>query len=150
MVCGRKEKQSFDKLRRSADLDFWVSRRVLADILQATQVAHPNEACGILLGHGNRITHCLSTPNVHPTPQTHFEIDPQALIGAHRQARTGGPDVLGYFHSHPAGRAVPSATDREMAAHDGLIWAIAADGQVRFWKDDASGFSPLSYTLFAA
>jgi len=31
-----------------------------------------------------------------------------------------------------------------MAAHDGRIWAIAGEGEVRFWRDDEAGFEPLS------
>lgn len=110
----------------------------------AAAAAHPHEACGILLGRGTRITEARATANVHPTPATHFEIDPQALIDAHRAARTGGPQVLGYFHSHPRGRAQPSATDRACAAGDGKVWAILAGGDVTFWRDGEAGFTALS------
>ena len=42
-----------------------------------------------------------------------------------------GPQVLGYYHSHPRGPAHPSVTDRDEAAHDGLLWAIIAPGELR-------------------
>src|SRR6478736_4541286 len=109
--------------------------------------ALPEEACGLLLGRGGRIEQAKPARNVHPTPQTHFEIDPQALIDAHRAARDGGPRVLGYYHSHPTGRAEPSATDRAQASGDGRIWAIAAGDDVTFWRDDEDGFVALSYTV---
>ena len=109
---------------------------------QATR-AHPTECCGILLGHGAAITAAVPTRNVHPTPGTHFEIDPQALIEAHRAARAGGPQVLGYYHSHPTGSARPSATDQAMAAGDGGIWAIIAHDAVTFWRDEPGGFRQL-------
>jgi hypothetical protein len=32
-----------------------------------------------------------------------------------------------------------------MAAGDGSIWAIAAAGDVTFWRDDEDGFVALSY-----
>lgn len=141
-------------------MDLEMSRDIL-DVLQAAcKSAHPHEACGILLGTANHITRFVIAANVHPDPATHFEIDPQALIDAHRGAREGGPQVLGYFHSHPCGPARPSATDRAMAAGDGRIWAIAGtdDGadekadsaarpHVTFWRDDIAGFTPLSYAL---
>ena len=63
-----------------------------------------------------------------------------------RAARAGGPRLVGYYHSHPTGAPEPSATDRAQAAHDGRVWAIAAEGEVRFWRDDETGFVPLSYT----
>lgn len=121
-----------------------VTRGVLARILDEAARAHPRECCGILLGAGDAIRALAPADNVHPAPERHFEIDPQALIDAHRAARAGGPGVTGYYHSHPAGPASPSAVDRALAAHDGRIWAIAADGEVRFWRDREAGFEPLS------
>ena len=112
--------------------------------------AAPEEACGILLGRGGHIEQAVSARNVHPTPRSHFEIDPQALIDAHRAARQGGPEVIGYYHSHPAGTAEPSAVDSAEAAGDGRAWAIVAADGVRFWKDDTEGFTELSYTVVAS
>lgn len=92
--------------------------------------------------------------NVAPDPLRHFEIDPAALIAAHRASRAGGLAVLGYFHSHPNGLARPSATDARAAAGDGRIWAILAltqtapgrqDATLTLWRDTPSGFEPLSY-----
>lgn len=122
-----------------------VTSTALGQIRAAAAAAHPREACGILLGAGSRIAAARETPNVHPVPATHFEIDPQALIDAHRTARAGGPAVLGYFHSHPVGMAAPSATDRACAAGDGKIWAIAAGDDVTFWQDGEAGFTALPF-----
>ena len=96
--------------------------------------AHPHECCGILLGEGDRITAIRPARNVHPRPATHFEIDPQALIDAHRAERGGGPKVLGYYHSHPTGLPEPSATDKASASGDGRIWAIISGDAVRLWR----------------
>lgn len=118
-----------------------------AAILAAAAAAHPHEACGLLLGTATHIETAQATANVHPEPAHHFEIDPAALIAAHKAARGGGPQIIGYFHSHPNGLARPSATDAASAAHDGRIWAIAAAGAVSLWCDAPSGFEPLSYVL---
>ncbi|KLE33544.1 peptidase [Aurantiacibacter gangjinensis] len=107
--------------------------------------AHPHECCGVLTGTANHITTAIPARNVHPQPSTHFEIDPQTLIDAHRAARGGGPQVLGYYHSHPAGEPRPSATDQAMAAGDGAIWAIVAGGAIGWWCDAPGGFVALSY-----
>jgi len=106
--------------------------------------AHPRECCGILLGEGDRITAIRPARNVHPRPETHFEIDPQALIDAHRAERGGGPKVLGYYHSHPTGLPEPSATDKAGASGDGRIWAIISGDAVRLWRDLPGGFEALS------
>lgn len=115
----------------------------LTTLLEEATKAHPREACGLLLGQGDVIEAALPCTNVHPAPEQHFEIDPAAMIAAHRAARAGGPKVLGYYHSHPNGRAGPSATDRAMAAGDGRIWAIVAGRGVTLWRDDPAGFVPL-------
>jgi len=139
--------RSRSALRQAQGEDVLVSNHALETIRAAARAAHPREACGILLGEGARIADARETANVHATPFTCFEIDPQALIDAHRAAREGGPEIVGYFHSHPHGPPEPSETDRAMAAHDGMIWAIAAQGEVRLWRDEASCFRALSYRL---
>ena len=124
---------------------------VRMDIIQTLQTAalraHPAEACGILYGNPERITDAEPAANVHPAPETHFEIDPAALIAAHRRQREGGPRIVGYYHSHPAGQAIPSPTDRALAAHDGMVWAIIAGESVRLWRDGDAGFDPLPYDI---
>lgn len=122
-----------------------VASSALERMIAEAASAAPDECCGILLGTDNRIDSALPARNVHPDPALHFEIDPQALIDAHRAARAGGPQVIGYYHSHPHGEAAPSATDQTLAAGDGSVWAIIGKEGARFWRDDAGGFAPLSY-----
>ena len=122
-----------------------VSSDVLNALLAAAEQAHPRECCGILLGEGDAITAILPAANIHPAPEAHFEIDPQALINAHREAREGGPQVLGYYHSHPNGLARPSATDEAMSTGQSLVWAIIAADRVTFWREGDGGFTALPY-----
>ncbi len=125
-----------------------ISRPAHAAMLDAAHSAAPREACGLLLGTGSHIESAAPTANVAPDPLRHFEIDPAALIAAHRAARDGsGPHVIGYFHSHPNGLARPSATDAASAARDGRIWVIVADNAITCWRDGADGFEPLSYCV---
>ena len=124
-----------------------IARSAYEKLLAEAARAHPAECCGILLGHGLRIEVAKPAANVHPDPHGHFEIDPQALVDAHRAARSGGPEVLGYYHSHPTGIAAPSATDRAQASGDGRVWAIVGKGDVTFWRDDEDGLVALSYVV---
>ena len=124
-----------------------VTSAVVEGLLAEASAAHPLECCGLLFRDAGAITVHQAAANVHPAPQTHFEIDPQALIDAHRTMRQGGRQLVGYYHSHPRGLAEPSATDQAMGTGDGLIWAIVTAGAVRLWRDTPGGFSPLSYTL---
>lgn len=123
-----------------------VTSVVLERLLAEAGAADPREACGLLFGSDVAIGACQPADNVHPEPETHFEIDPQALIDAHRAMRSGGPRLVGYYHSHPRGTPEPSATDRSLAAGDGMIWAIVAAGEVRLWRATENGFCALSYT----
>jgi predicted GIY-YIG superfamily endonuclease/proteasome lid subunit RPN8/RPN11 len=135
----------------SGQAEIGISPQALAAMRAHAAAAHPQEACGILLGEGNRITEARPAANVHLSPHTHFAIDPQALIDAHRAARAGGPEVIGYYHSHPRGPAAPSATDRAEASGDGRVWAIIAphdpEADIRFWRDGEAGFTALPFTM---
>ena len=124
-----------------------VSRAAFDSLLTEAARAAPNECCGILLGVDGLIEEARPARNVATETRRRFEIDPQALIDAHRAARTGGSHVLGYFHSHPTGPAQPSAADREQSAGDGSVWAIVGETGVTFWRDGEAGFVPLSYAV---
>lgn len=124
-------------------MEIAVTSGVRATLLEEAARAHPCEACGLLLGEGGRIERAVPTANIHPDPQRHFEIDPAALIAAHRAAREGGAEVLGYYHSHPTGDPAPSAEDRAQACGDGRIWAIVAGGEIGWWRDMPTGFETL-------
>lgn len=129
-------------------MEIVLTSEVHAALLAAARAAHPHEACGLLLGEGARITAVQPAKNVHASPHTHFEIDPQALIDAHRAARAPKAcQVLGYYHSHPTGLAQPSPTDLTSTARDGRIWAIIADDEVGLWRDGDAGFVALSFAL---
>ena len=117
--------------------------------------AHPHEACGLLLGRRDdggteRIMAITPAANVAPDPTCHFEIDPTTLIAALRAERGGHGGalaLLGWYHSHPRGEAIPSATDRASAPGDGRLWAIIAGDTVRLWRDGADGFEMLPTRL---
>lgn len=123
-----------------------VTSGVIATLIAEAASAAPAECCGVLRGR-NRIEQAQPAANVAADPLRHFEIDPQALISAHRAARNGGLAVAGYYHSHPSGHPVPSATDCEHSGGDGSVWAIVAGGEVGFWRDAPGGFEALSYRL---
>lgn len=126
-------------------MELRVTRAVLEQIRAHAARAAPEECCGLLLGRNGKVMDAQPTANIAADRRRYFELDPQALIDAHRLARAGGPDILGYYHSHPHGPASPSATDAAMAAGDGRVWAIAANGDVTFWRDGEDGFARVSY-----
>ena len=124
-----------------------ISRAAL-DAIRAEAAASPHvEVCGLLLGEGLRVAKVRPCRNVADNPATAFEIDPQALIGAYKAARSGGPAVIGHYHSHPNGPAEPSARD-EAAARGGEVWLIVGGDKLRAWlaielEVDQKDFIPL-------
>ncbi|MBW6525611.1 Mov34/MPN/PAD-1 family protein [Sphingomonas sp. RHCKR7] len=111
----------------------------LRDELVAAAAASADEVCGLLLGRGARVERALPCRNVAATPATRFELDPAALLAAHRAARAGGAAVLGHYHSHPSGDARPSPRDAADAAPDDSLWLIVAGGAVTAWRAVADG-----------
>ena len=124
-----------------------VSSEVIATLIAEAARSAPAECCGLLLGREGRILEARGAANVAAEPLLRFEIDPAALLAAHRAARAGGPELIGYYHSHPAGHPRPSATDCEHASGDERAWAIVARGEVAFWRDAETGFEPLSHRV---
>ena len=113
--------------------------RLLLDKLTAMAAEQQTEICGLLLGAGDVCTEIIPAANVVTDPARHFEIDPAVLIAAHREARRGGPAIMGHYHSHPSGHAEPSETDAEAAIADGACWLILAQGQALAWRAGPSG-----------
>ncbi|MFC3213974.1 Mov34/MPN/PAD-1 family protein [Novosphingobium panipatense] len=116
-----------------------VTSAVIMKLREDASRAAPEECCGLLLGRHGRIEQAQEAANIAPDPRRRFEIDPAALFAAFKAARGEGAQVLGYYHSHPTGDARPSATDREHSTGDLRIWAIIADSEVAFWRDNANG-----------
>lgn len=105
-----------------------------AAMLDHARRAAPDEACGILFGDSVTIISAEAAKNVAAHPGRSFEIEPAALLRAHRGARAAGRQVVGWYHSHPNGSAEPSATDAARAVEDGKLWLIVAGDAVSAWR----------------
>lgn len=127
-----------------------ISSDVLVLIRRAAAASPGVEICGLLIGEAGRIEAGLPCANVAEDPWRSFELDPAALLAAHRAARAGGPKIMGHYHSHPGGSPTPSVRDAEAAAADGAVWLIAAGGEVRAWRAVETGsihgrFEPVEF-----
>lgn len=106
----------------------------LLDRIFAEAAASPErEICGLLLGREGGIEDVLSTRNVAADPARRFEVDPAALFAQARRERQGGAAMLGSYHSHPGGDAIPSACDAA-AAEPGRLWLIVAGRRAAAWR----------------
>lgn len=90
--------------------------------------AYPEESCGMLLGIINGDTRemreAVRCRNVHPSPQTNYEIDLRDVIRVQREARKRGLEIVGFYHSHPDHPASPSPTDIADAYWIGYSYVI--------------------------
>lgn len=105
-----------------------MSQELRRQIFEEARLAHPAECCGLLEGAREgqrfRITALYSARNLSSDPHR-FEIDPRDQAAAQRRARERAAAVIGCYHSHPDGQAMPSIADRAGAGEDDFLWLIA-------------------------
>ena len=119
-----------------------ISTALLDAIRTHARAAGAEECCGLLLGDGpaDHVTAIRPATNVAEISRHFFEIDPAVLLQAHREARAGGPAILGHYHSHPEGNPTPSPVDAAMAQGTGEVWLIVgSDGAARAWRAVPAG-----------
>jgi len=112
-------------------------------ILAAAKAACPRECCGLL--EGWRDGEAFHITALHPvrnlsTDATRFEIDPTGHIAAQKAARANSRAIIGCYHSHPGGRAEPSAADLAGAVEENFLWLIAAGGAIAAFVYRDCGF----------
>ena len=114
---------------------------------------YPFECCGLMLGRfeGERKqvveTYPISNAREEEAKRNRFLIRPEELMRGEKHAREKGLDVVGFYHSHPDDRAVPSQYDLEHAwpTYSYIVVAVekgrAAD--LRSWEmeSDRSRFN---------
>jgi desampylase len=105
--------------------------------------APDEEVCGLLLGRHNRVAEILRCRNVAEDIAGSFELDPVALISAHKAARNGGLQVVGHYHSHPNRREGPSPRDQASASCDGAYWVIVTQQSLSAWRAVERGLLPV-------
>ena len=120
-------------------MGYGISSTLLARLLTDAKNSPEAEVCGLLFGSEARIEAAEACANVAAEPARAFEIDPAALFAAHRRMRGGGARVIGHYHSHPSGEAVPSARDAAQAMGDGALWLILTAREARLWRTDRAG-----------
>ncbi|HKX64885.1 MAG TPA: M67 family metallopeptidase [Rhizomicrobium sp.] len=115
-------------------------------ILRAAQDAHPRECCGLVEGaceaENFRITALHPARNLAGAADR-FEIDPRDQFAAYKAARARGAAIVGCYHSHPHGRAAPSAADQAGAGEENFLWLIAGSGEINAFVYAQGGFVPV-------
>lgn len=90
--------------------------------LRAFSVARaPQEACGVLAGHGGHLLCAFEFPNYAVHPETEFWMNPHDLD----YARARYTDVA-VWHSHPTGHGHLSVLDKRLMVQIGLPMFVVA------------------------
>ena len=84
----------------------------------------PLEACGLLAGRRNQVEEIILVRNQAQSP-VRFVMDPYEQLHAFQQIEANGQELLGIFHSHPAGPETASPADIAEAAYEvvHVIWS---------------------------
>lgn len=100
---------------------------LLRRIVDAAEAAYPEEACGLLIGHGSRrarLTGVAPSANLAADRRTGFEVDPAVRFRLMRDLAGNKERIVGHYHSHPDCAPIPSATDLAMAYEPEFFWII--------------------------
>lgn len=108
-----------------------ITSKAMRGIAALAQRAVPEEACGVLVGRDGEhamIEHAWGLGNqAQRYRHRRFRIAPEQLVEHAARARALRLDIIGFFHSHPEGDALPSARDvREGSGWPGYVNAIYA------------------------
>ncbi len=102
----------------------WLTPDQAQSIAQHAKGSYPLEACGLIAGRGNQAERIVSIPNVADHPQHQFRLDNQAFLQAMFEFERTGLTLIGIYHSHPNGDAIPSQTDIRQAAYPDTYYLI--------------------------
>lgn len=93
-----------------------ISAQLLKRIADHAAATYPDECCGLLVGQGDEVLAVEATRNTRASQSGDlFEIDPLDHVRVWEAARKAGQHIVGCYHSHPDGQALPSAIDRRLA-----------------------------------
>lgn len=132
-------------------------RLILTDAQAAALIAHaladaPREACGAIVGRDGVAARIVPIANTADDPVRHYLMEPSALarvlIGAERE----GLSVIGWYHSHPDGEAIPSPADRRAATYPDtpyVIVGLRGAPAIAAWQLSAGEATPLPLMIGA-
>ena len=127
-----------------------IPRNLLDQIGEHGAAAYPFECGGMLIGRidGQKrvVSRIMPMENAVADQFDRVLIDPKDVMRAERFARQNGLDVIGFYHSHPEDRSIPSQFDLDHALP---VWSYvivsvlggaAADTRSWIMRDDRSQF----------
>lgn len=141
-------------------MQYQLKRHTFCTLLEMAQLCMPNEVVGWVRG-----VPLLDYPeptilwddvgafeNLHPDPQSGFELDPSAVLSTYQQIVQTDGCHFGLWHSHPMHAPQPGMTDldcmRRLPPHAFLIIGLA-QRQIAQWELVGPDALPVMRCTFA-
>ena len=99
---------------------------VLTALLEQARLEPLKECCGLVAGRGGVMTRTFPATNAADDAGNSYEIAPEELFRLMRTIRAAALELLGIYHSHPAGENRPSARDVARAYYPAAAYFIVS------------------------
>lgn len=96
-----------------------------AEMIGHAYDGYPLEACGLLVGRGDRVHRFVACTNEAASARI-YAISGKELLRAERAAEADGLEIVGVFHSHTHSEPYPSPTDVDQAPDPGWHYVIVS------------------------
>jgi len=110
-----------------------LNKNLLSEMEDPARKEGPDEACGILAGIEDRVERVYPCKNVSENPSSRYAISPEQLLEIFNDVEDRGLEILGFYHSHPAGPASPSNVDHSTATWHGHSYVILHPDGISSW-----------------
>lgn len=118
---------------------------VLSPIIEKCRETTDRELCGILAGTGADIAHAFFVENASKDGST-FEFDAVDFAKTLNKIDDLGLDIVGLFHSHTGGPAVPSSMDvREAKLSAPMLIITPTEVKLYRFREGAPGYEELPF-----
>jgi proteasome lid subunit RPN8/RPN11 len=126
-------------------------KEIELDLFASCRHRLPNETCGILFGcdTGNqaKVDGFAVIRNEARHPREAFRFSPEDWAQAYYEAQKNQRKIVGFFHSHPGGRPLPSIQDSKGWLPWGTYWIVGFSeescGIAVYVSDPILGWRPL-------
>lgn len=102
----------------------WLTETLARQMVDHLRAALPNEACGVIVGRGERAVEIIPIPNTAADPIHSYYMDEQRLAQVLTTLDGRGLELIGFYHSHPQGDPIPSPTDIQTATYPDTPYLI--------------------------
>jgi proteasome lid subunit RPN8/RPN11 len=115
-----------------------ITKTQLEEMIAHVDALAPLEACGLLAGINSRVEKVLIVAN-QARSETRYAMEPIEQLHAFEWIESNGLELLGIFHSHPAGPEIVSPTDIAQAYYQAVYVVLSRTGDSwrarGFWVD---------------